>query len=403
MPKRSWLPKGHIGGAAQEPKPLPRLHGIDALRGLAASMIVVFHVVGINKMPLPGPLSFVSSYFGLGVPLFFIISAFSLFYTYARRMNGGADVSAYLIRRFARIAPLFYSMLAVWLLTLRYKLGQGLHPPEVLANLTFIFNFIPSWETSIVWAGWSIGVEFLFYLILPMLIAFGQGTRKALLLLALAIGVAWSFQNGPGTGSYPFFKYAPFFALGIIAWSIFDRPLELWVRRITGLSCLAAAIAAIALMVSPGPIRKLLWTAGYQSVEFYLLGAVLALIVYSQALYPIGPISNRVTRFLGEISFSLYLLHPWLIFMLKPAYIFLASKFSPGMCFFVSTLFTFVILTPLAWVAYRIVEVPGMALGKRWTQRRSEFTAGRLEQAAMPVALPRKRSGAAAPLEPQRS
>ena len=332
-------------------------------------MIVIFHVVGINQLVMPSALSFIPSYFGFGVPLFFIISSFSLFYTYFRRLSGPGQVGAYLARRFARIAPLFYAMIAVWLVTAHYKFRQPFNSSELVANLAFIFNFVPAWETSLVWAGWSIGVEFLFYALLPMLVAFVRSTRASVVTLAACLVLAWSFQRSPTPPSYSFFKYGPFFAMGVLAWHFFDQRINSPARKRLAFGSLLAATLLTALMVCPGPVRAFLWSLSYKDAEFYLLGGVLMLLVYSQAAHPVAAISNRVTQFLGEISFSLYLLHPWIILMCKPVYVFLAARLSPGLCFFVSTAFTFGVLVPVAWLSYRTIEVPGMALGKSWVQR----------------------------------
>ncbi len=400
MPSRRWLPSFLIGRGTDSSGSLPRLHGIDALRGLAASMIVIFHIVGINKMAIPPALSFISSYFGLGVPLFFIISAFSLFYTYSQRMTGLPEVSAYLIRRFARIAPLFYAMLVVWIATSHYKLHQPIHPAEVVANLTFVFNFIPAWQTSIVWAGWSIGVEFLFYALLPLLISFIRDTRAAVIALVVCLGLAWSFQSAPNTPEYTYFTYGPFFAMGIIAWNLFNRKIEVRAGKRNALCALGAALVIAVLMVSPGPFRAFLWALSYKRAEFYMLGGVLTLLVYSQAVHPLALISNRVTRFLGEISFSLYLLHPWLILMFMPVYSFLGGKLSPGLCFCISTAGTFALLVPLAWVAYRVIEVPGMSWGRAWTLRRRQSATPELAPVIL-QASPARKLPSGPSLEPQ--
>jgi peptidoglycan/LPS O-acetylase OafA/YrhL len=349
---------------------LPRLHGIDALRGLAASVIVIHHVVRINQMQLPAFLSFIPAYFGYGVPLFFIISAFSLYYSYSVRLKGSSDIRAYAIHRFARIAPLFYFMLAVWSITSYYKFGLPPNPAEIIANLAFLFNFVPAWQNSVVWAGWSIGVEFLFYALLPLLIANVRTTWASVSVLAVSLGVAWSFQAAPDTSaaSVSILMYAPFFAMGIITWGLFVERRSDSDRK-SGIAALCGAVVLAAAVLSTGPIRSLMLTLPYKRVEFYMLGVVFALLVYSQAVHPVIAISNRAMRFLGEISFSLYLLHPWLILMLKPMYTQFTTRLSPALCFLLSTVCTFAVLIPVAWMTYRWIESPGMAFGKAWSRK----------------------------------
>ena len=93
-----------------------RLEHIDALRGLAALAIILFHLVRIPNpdLPLPNYLSFISTVFGLGVPMFFIISGFSIFFSLTSRKQDRKWIPKFYLRRYFRIAPLFYFMLVFW-------------------------------------------------------------------------------------------------------------------------------------------------------------------------------------------------------------------------------------------------------------------------------------------------
>ena len=56
----------------------PHLPGVEALRGYAAFAIVIFHVIHLTQAAVPQSLEFMKWFFGYGVPLFFVVSAFSL-------------------------------------------------------------------------------------------------------------------------------------------------------------------------------------------------------------------------------------------------------------------------------------------------------------------------------------
>lgn len=56
-----------------------RLPGIHGLRAVAALAVVIFHVHGIYQLDLPAYFSLIKTHFGLGVQLFFVLSAFSIF------------------------------------------------------------------------------------------------------------------------------------------------------------------------------------------------------------------------------------------------------------------------------------------------------------------------------------
>ena len=85
------------------PKFLPGIHG---LRALAALSIVLFHQS--YALTTPAFASVVQHYFGLGVTLFFVLSAFALSHATYGRMSEPNWVRDYAVRRYFRIAPLFY-------------------------------------------------------------------------------------------------------------------------------------------------------------------------------------------------------------------------------------------------------------------------------------------------------
>ncbi|MGD0139327.1 MAG: acyltransferase [Tepidisphaeraceae bacterium] len=366
-------------------KSRPRLHGVDALRGLAASAVVVHHVVGINGLEVPRSLHAIPDYFGYAVPLFFVISTFSLCYTYDGRFDGTVAVRNYLIRRFMRIAPLFYCMLAVWVLTDLVKFHQPVSIASLLANLTLTFNLVGPYQYSIVWAGWSIGVEFVDYFVFPIMLSAVRGLRASVALLLFALLAAYGFQNtSPAQDdAVHILTHLPFFSMGYVAYYVYRKaqPLGPRWRQVLGVGALAAAFVFIVAVTADCQFSRFLMNSPLRRTQFYCLGAGLATLVLAQALLP--TLSNVATRFLGETCYSIYLLHPWMIMMLKPAYAALAHVF-PNMLVYVSvaTILTFAVLLPLAWLTNRFIEKPAMAWGRRMTQRSNPHPA-----APIPVAV----------------
>ena len=147
---------------------------IDSLRGIAALMVVVAHALnfGDNKLFPILPRSILSQ--GIrGVHLFYIISAFTLFYTFDLRKNENKAILKFYLRRFFRIAPLFYTAIVI---NLAYRhlsgnLAAAEYPTyfNIISNFLFIHGFGPFWDKEVVPGGWTIGVEFPFYILLPWL------------------------------------------------------------------------------------------------------------------------------------------------------------------------------------------------------------------------------------------
>ncbi|UUV07258.1 acyltransferase [Ruegeria sp. YS9] len=344
-----------------------RAHGLDALRGIAAAAVVFVHAVLIHPLGVDYT-DWGVDYFSMGVPLFFIISAMSMSLAYPNGVS--IDRSwAYALRRFFRIAPLFYLMLFAWL-----YIGVQAETGTIIRNMTFLFGFVPSEQTSLVPAGWSIGVEVIFYLLFPFLWIWRNIWSAIILFLLACLG--WASINLSGQGEVPdyyywtsFFTNAPYFALGLIVWCIY-RLTPTSHAGLLGYATLVAGLAGLVFMFLFGPIpdeaQKL-----YKPVplEFVLgWGVASASLVLSQALRPVSALYNSTTRFLGKISYSLYLMHPFLIYKTNLTRWAATLTDNPDLVVPVVCAVTLAVAVPIATVIHYVVEVPFMRLARRITK-----------------------------------
>src|SRR5580658_858049 len=168
-----------------------RFDYLTALRGWAASGVVLVHMYALpTPKPALSPILVPLVWGGLlGVPLFYVLSAFTLSLSASRR--GGEPIVDFYIRRFFRIAPLFYVMIGVYLYTFGEKPVS-----VVLANLLFVNNFMLPDDAyaSIVAAGWSISVEMLFYAVFPVFFLVARDLKSALLLAVGALVVSFGVR-----------------------------------------------------------------------------------------------------------------------------------------------------------------------------------------------------------------
>jgi peptidoglycan/LPS O-acetylase OafA/YrhL len=152
------------------------LHYIDSLRGWAILMVVACHQA-LYFNGLAPPLSLLASYGQTGVFLFFVVSAFTLGNSAFTRQDESNPTRNFFIRRYFRIAPLYYMGVALYVtLQLLFPdlMAQFLREPttlDVLTNLTLTHGLTPSTFTGLVPGGWSIGTEWVFYLLFPLLFA----------------------------------------------------------------------------------------------------------------------------------------------------------------------------------------------------------------------------------------
>ena len=359
------------------------LPGVHGLRGIAALAVVLFHIVHLAKLAVPEPFQFIASDFGKSVHLFFVLSAFSLMHSTTHTMQRSSWVKEYFIKRFFRIAPLFYCLLAAMVLWPVIR-GQAIPVSwqTLLLNLTFTFGLVP-W-TDIVWASWTVGVEMLFYALLPVLMLTVHSSRATLGLAVVGIFVSMAsgaLLHAHYAHTMPLYKYnwayfsfAPnfcYFALGMYAFRVAQEAD----RNSNGMRLGVAGLASLLLLLLFAG-RPLGWHS-----DIVLWGIAFAALTLWQSRWPSGWCANRVFEYVGERSYSVYLLHPVMIALLKSPIQSLYGMLQPMLGAYAFFFCALVVLVPLLLVAelsYRLIEIPGIRYGRRINSR---IRAGQTEAA----------------------
>lgn len=353
---------------------------IDALRGVAALTIIVFHTVYIPIPNLQFPAIFGKfiSVGGIGVTLFFAISAFTLYSSASSRKEESKKIIKFYLRRFFRIAPLFYCMIFFYVLTtglLRVNLFNNHYLLKtLLLNVTFTYNFFPERIESIVWAGWTIGVEMIFYSLLPLLFLKVNNLAKSVLFAIYTIVISDLFNDyikyyikskfnlsPEGWNHYvymEFFNQLPVFAIGIICYFIYKK-IIINVEKQYISSLLLALFFLFSIALVNDKFNFLIPNIYWWALNFCLL-------IFSLAIKSNKILVNKVTCFYGKISYSTYLIHPVIITHLLSTYQWIYSRFSfsTGFSLFVCVLLTLLILTPISLIAHYLIELPGIRFGK---------------------------------------
>lgn len=380
-------PIGIQSAPSRAPEPR-RLDFLDALRGLAAVYVIAYHLIYIPSPNLAVPawarLWAVNG--GTGVTLFFVISAFSLFYTTPARFKQRLPWVSYAMHRLFRIAPLFYLWIVLTIVRDHFVF-HATHPWwEIAASAGFVFNFIPTHQEGFVWASWTIGVEMLFYVVFPFIYVRVKNVASA---VALAVGLmlAWMLiqvvidylKISPAASAsmhqWFFPRFLPEFSIGAIAYFLLKDHIPRLSQdpRVAGplglLLVLAATYLYVAIMQNVGQIGL--------PDNRYAKAICCLLLVVGLSLRALKPLVNRLTVFLGKTSYSIYLAQPTAILLLEPVYrkIYAASVGGMGVSVaFVSCfLITLAVVIPFAALSYYLVEKPGIKLGKRcygWIEAR---------------------------------
>lgn len=360
-----------------------RLDAVDALRGLAALYVLVYHVVFIPKpnLAVPGWASPFVINGGTGVTLFFVVSAFCLCLSMRLHKQEQSPTLSFYLRRVFRIAPLFYFVIVFYLVR-DNVLFRTVHSwKEILLSVSFGFNFVPGEHMGFVWASWTLGVEMVFYLFFPVFFRYFNNWWKSavffLLTIFVAAGYAYMIAHLPIDDShrssfiqFSFLCQLPIFALGMVAFFVFERFIQGKSRsKVSGLALVGISILWYSAMVGVDPFGFYDLVPG--RFKHFLYGYYTQAMIYSVLLLgllilPLGLFVNRLTRFYGEISYSVYLNHPTLVFVLAPAYSSVyALGLHPTLQYGACLLLTLAPLTVISYCTYRFIERPGMAMGKR--------------------------------------
>lgn len=275
-----------------------RLSQVDALRGLAALAVVLFHyTTRFIELYRPGyvPL-FAMPYGYLGVNLFFIVSGFVIFMTLERTKQP----MDFVVSRFSRLFPSYWVAI---ILTFGVTHWLGLPGKLVdlgpaLANTLMIHNIFGVPHVDGVY--WTLEVEMLFYVGMFTLFRLQWLDKIHWILMALLMLRLLYVAMAKGFGiDLPWIafrllilQYIPWFALGICIYQITRQKKNMpnLPRVLTvGTALLTLAIAESALIGG--------------------LALAFGLLVYTAALGRLRMLDTRLFLWLGAISYPLYLIH----------------------------------------------------------------------------------------------
>jgi peptidoglycan/LPS O-acetylase OafA/YrhL len=414
---------GLLTGSAPESRPSRAattsgsIEGIEGLRAIAAGSILVYHVwiasgPGENAVSL-GPISDVLPNLTVGVTLFFTLSAFLLYHRFAGRILRGepnASLKDYARNRVLRILPAYWLALVLCgfvLQTIRIPtdvgpVNGGFRQEWALFPLSALFlqNFTPRNMLGGIGPAWSLNVEAVFYLALPVLVlaaswrARGAHTRAQRRLAALmpavilfVIGlsgkaVAYSmvsshkFASGWGNDwqsvvERGFWGQADLFAFGIVvavvSVEVSDGVITLPSRWRSGAYAGAALLMVLTAWWLPNENtqRGELGHFVYGPLTAIACALLLAAIVISRN----GRGHDKSVRWLkwrplvglGVVSYGLFLWHLPLIYWLRAHDL----TFSGRSGFAVNVLLTLAVTTVIAAASYFLVERPALAHRRR--------------------------------------
>ncbi len=293
----------------KETTPANRYQELDALRGIAALLVVLFHFAlcadKYDSVLILGTT---------GIDLFFMISGFVIFMS----MEKITSAKQFITNRFSRLYPTYWTAVSFTfvLLILEYIFKRSTHQPDVvkyLANMTmFQYYFeIPDIDGPY----WTMIIEMLFYIVILLLYQL-RGLKYAIhiftvLSVLTAILCNYFYDNvfvKELMHWFPLLPHLPLFLAGMIFYKIYSSQTKLIYHYTLLLICL---LCGLALFKHAGRSNYYVSLAQYQIIlpVFFML---FVLFVHGKLTF----IVNGVTLFFGKISYPLYLTHQHISIML---------------------------------------------------------------------------------------
>jgi peptidoglycan/LPS O-acetylase OafA/YrhL len=354
---------------------------LDALRGLAFLGVLVCHVAYLTG-DFDGKAVFFAGRYG--VQLFFLVSAITLAMSLVQRTKVERHpVQNFLLRRFFRIAPLFWTAaffyLALWGTGSRPFAPGGIELWQFVLTLFFAHGWTPISINNVVPGGWTIAAEFTFYFLLPFTFRFFRDVRSSLAITTGAVLVALALKKGavlwlpfivPASQArlIPEFLYfwfpaqLPVFCLGLAIFRLSELPGVMAFLRTgsrAGILLVAAFVAMLLWTYLPPPYLP-------RHVSFALAFSALTLSLTAR---PTRLLVTPWMTWLGRLSFSCYLTHfsviEFVAFWL-PGSAFLVFGAQANLVHFAGfTLVSLLVTVAVSLVTYSFIEQPGIRAGRR--------------------------------------
>lgn len=373
-----------IATQVEKEKPRTYFRGLDSLRFYAAALVVIGHIP-MNQAVAGLPSSNYGAVFYRGAPavsFFFTLSGFLITYLLLdeRNRTGQISIKNFYMRRVLRIWPLYFLIVGFGLFFYNFllpKLGIA-RPLEYNIWLAIILYtlFLPNLMNSLYSVGgilnptWSIGVEEQFYLLWAPIVKrwhnrllFICGVIIVLSLTAFTINRINIFGLQEMQNFFSQLKFHFMAAGAIMAWMFFYQPERLFALPVFRM-------------------RWLQWVFAFLLLEYIFIGTprpwlleeTLQMLLYSWLIIDVAVnphrlvnIKTRVTEWLGEISYGIYMYHMIVVYAVS-WYFQKTVWWKTSLSLYLGTYYTMVLgLTILlAYLSHRFFEKPILRLKRRF-------------------------------------
>ena len=337
-----------------------KLSHLQALRGLAASLVVLSHSVQGRY----ADKFWVSGYFG--VATFFIISGFIIYKTSGRSFGSAPGLRQFVAKRLIRIFPIYWIATALFVLLSPHRAAYS--AADIIDSLLLIPHYMPLTDgmNPLLGQGWTLHYEVLFYAIFALGLLFSRRPGVLLICAILLAMTALGLFIRPQSDSHGPLTLTQYWCRPIILLFVAGIGLGALEQRLRKLQLPYPFLLISGLFVVWFAYSIASPLAEQQHYEFPYLLVIWALCFLSVFIAVFGRSQpgrfETLAQSFGDASYSVYLFHPFVLSLLKRLHV---EQMYP-------TLYVVAALVGanlLGLIIFRLVETPVLRTGRTMLER----------------------------------
>lgn len=342
-----------------------RVNNIDGLRGYLALGVFIHHYVITyywhitNKWVTP-PQDVITNMGQMSVSLFFMITGFLFF---KKIFKNKLDLKKYIVHRMFRLIPLYYVVICI--MTLLILIHQNFY---IFSSTEQFLDQIFKWmlfqqptvntylDTNKVTAGvtWTLKYEWLFYIFIPFAFYF---RRFKILFIILGLFSLYLLIHPKNIQLLHYTFSSQFFILFYLGYIINYLSKTQFIEH-TNFDNKYISIVNIVIILT----ILFAFKTAYGTMQFLLLGIFFASIVFGNSIF--GVLSLSYSKFLGEISYSIYLVHGLILYSIFTLILPTLIQEITIYYMLLMPLIT-ITITIISYLSFSYIEKPMIALGKK--------------------------------------
>jgi peptidoglycan/LPS O-acetylase OafA/YrhL len=302
---------------------LKKLYSVQYLRAIAALLVIHCHAMDLQHMLRLGAVHehffYLENFGAIGVDIFFVISGFIISFI-SRSDTGGAAAKEFIKRRWIRVVPVYYIASSIFFCLMLMAPHILWDKREIIKTITLLplLDYGASIWTPVITIGWTLGFEFFFYLLYAVLIALSVVKKDLWLVVTVTAlfllgwffpikNIQWEFFTSPMILE---------FAMGVLIAMVYKSQRKIPVA-LSWLLVAAGIASFVALIIfGYGEVSKagLILDGFFVEKRILIWGAPSAMLVaglvWLEKAKPYMVREHKWMLFLGDASYSIYLVHP---------------------------------------------------------------------------------------------